>query len=196
MLESWNDRIAGVHLGKSPRGAKASRKTFWGGGGGATYRMAILMPHALTYAHTHTRTYTLTHMYTHMHTIPLSSFSPHPLVVIILLMAFALWLFWFYRGVVRFFRFWEIRKFYREALGLTTEVCVCVCVCVFVCVCVCVCVCMCACVCMCVCMYVCVMCVCMCVCVHVCMCVCMCVYVCVCVRVCLIASIEYIHGLN
>lgn len=47
--------------------------------------------------------------------------NPHGLIVIILLMAFGLWLFWFYRAVIRFFRFWEIRKFYHEALNITSE---------------------------------------------------------------------------
>ena len=42
-LVCWNDRTAGVHLGMAPRGAKASRKTFWGGGGGGELHIVIIL---------------------------------------------------------------------------------------------------------------------------------------------------------
>ena len=47
--------------------------------------------------------------------------SMHPLVIIFLLLAFTLWIGWVLRAVRRFLKFWEIRKFYHEALNVPSS---------------------------------------------------------------------------
>ena len=51
----------------------------------------------------------------------LPSPSMHPLVIIFLLLAFTLWIGWVLRAVRRFLKFWEIRKFYHEALNVPSS---------------------------------------------------------------------------
>ena len=54
------------------------------------------------------------------HSLPPSSLSMHPLVVLILLLAMTFWLQRLYQAGRRFIHFWEIRTFYHDALGIST----------------------------------------------------------------------------